>query len=134
MRSGLSLDLRSGEGGGRRPGAARECGAALPAYLADSLDPADPVLFINEVVESMDLAGFESRYSIVGEHAYSPRLLLKPWLFGVTQGVYSGREISRRLQWDLRFRKFWLRVRSPGRTDSQRVSESFNSRATENAF
>lgn len=79
-------------------------GQLLPAFVAESLDPGDPVFFINEVVETMDLTAFESRYSITGEHAYPPRLLLKLWLFGVTQGVYSGREISRRLQWDLRFR------------------------------
>lgn len=79
-------------------------GQLLPSFVAESLDPADPVFFINEVVEAMDLAAFESRYSVVGEHAYPPRLLLKLWLFGVTQGVYSGREIARRLQWDLRFR------------------------------
>lgn len=82
----------------------QEQGQLLPSFVAESLDPADPVFFINEVVETMDLATFEDRYSIVGEHAYPPRLLLKLWLFGVTQGVYSGREISRRLQWDLRFR------------------------------
>ena len=79
-------------------------GQLLPSFVAESLDPADPVFFINEVVETMDLAAFEARYSAIGEHAYPPRLLLKLWLFGVTQGVYSGREISRRLQWDLRFR------------------------------
>ncbi|MFN2428096.1 MAG: transposase, partial [Candidatus Binatia bacterium] len=79
-------------------------GQLLPSFVAESLDPADPVFFINEVVETMDLAAFEARYSTNGEHAYPPRLLLKLWLFGVTQGVYSGREISRRLQWDLRFR------------------------------
>jgi transposase len=79
-------------------------GQLLPSFVADGLDPADPVFFIHEVVEQMDLTAFESRYSAVGEHAYPPRLLLKLWLFGVTQGVYSGREIGRRLHWDLRFR------------------------------
>jgi len=79
-------------------------GQLLPSFVADGLDPADPVFFIHEVVEQMDLTAFESRYSAVGEHAYPPRLLLKLWLFGVTQGGYSGREIARRLHWDLRFR------------------------------
>ncbi len=41
---------------------------------------------------------------MLGEHAYSPRLLLKVWLYAATQGVYSGREIARRLQRDLAFR------------------------------
>ena len=40
----------------------------------------------------------------MGEHAYPPRMLLKLWLFGAIAGVYSGREIARRLRWDLRFR------------------------------
>jgi hypothetical protein len=31
-------------------------------------------------------------------------MLLKLWLFGAIAGVYSGREIARRLWWDLRFR------------------------------
>ena len=31
-------------------------------------------------------------------------MLLKLWLFGAIAGVYSGREIARRLHWDLRFR------------------------------
>ena len=82
----------------------QEQGQLLPSFVAEGLDPADPVFFINEVVEQLELAAFESRYSAIGEHAYPPRLLLKLWLFGVTQGVYSGREISRRLHWDLRFR------------------------------
>lgn len=82
----------------------QEQGQLLPSFVADGLDPGDPVFFIHEVVEQMDLTAFESRYSAVGEHAYPPRLLLKLWLFGVTQGVYSGREIARRLHWDLRFR------------------------------
>jgi hypothetical protein len=36
--------------------------------------------------------------------AYPPRLLLKLWLFAAISGVYSGREIARRLHYDLRFR------------------------------
>jgi hypothetical protein len=40
----------------------------------------------------------------MGERAYPPRMLLKLWLFGATAGVYSGRELARRVHWDLRFR------------------------------
>jgi transposase len=79
-------------------------GQLLPAYVGDSLDPSDPVFFVDEAVDALNLTAFEARYAQVGERAYSPRLLLKMWLFGVTQGVYSGREIARRLGWDLRFR------------------------------
>jgi transposase len=79
-------------------------GQLFPAYLSEALDPSDPVFFLNDLVEGLDLSGFEARYGVMGEHAYPPRLLLKLWLFGAIEGVYSGREMARRLHWDLRFR------------------------------
>ena len=79
-------------------------GELLPAFVGDALDPADPVFFVNDVVEGLDLALFERRYSVRGEHPFPPRMLLKLWLFGAIAGVYSGREMARRLCWDLRFR------------------------------
>ena len=79
-------------------------GQLFPAHLSEALDPSDPVFFISDLVEGLDLEVFEQRYAVMGEHAHPPRLLLKLWLFGAIEGVYSGREIARRLRWDLRFR------------------------------
>ena len=79
-------------------------GELLPSFVGDALDPSDPVFFVSDVVEGLDLSGFEERYSALGEHPFPPRMLLKVWLFGAVAGVYSGREIARRLHWDLRFR------------------------------
>jgi len=79
-------------------------GQLFPAHLSEALDPGDPVFFISDLVEGLDLEVIERRYASMGEHAYPPRLLLKLWLFGAVSGVYSGREIAQRLRWDLRFR------------------------------
>jgi transposase len=79
-------------------------GQLFPCYLAEALDPSDPVFFIDDLVEGLDLSLLERRYEVMGEHAYPPRMLLKLWLFGAVDGVYSGRELARRLDWDLRFR------------------------------
>jgi transposase len=79
-------------------------GDLFPAHLSEALDASDPAFFINDFVDGVDLGMFEERYATAGERAYPPRMLLKLWLFGATEGVYSGREISRRLRWDLRFR------------------------------
>jgi transposase len=79
-------------------------GQLLPGFVGDALDPGDPAFFVDEVVEAMDLAPFERRYAAMGEHAYPPRMLLKLWVFGAIAGVHSGREIARRVHWDLRFR------------------------------
>jgi transposase len=82
----------------------QEQGQLFPAHLAEALDPGDPVFFISDLVEGLELEALERRYAALGEHAYPPRLLLKLWLFAAVSGVYSGREIAQRLRWDLRFR------------------------------
>ncbi len=79
-------------------------GSLFPAHLSEALDPGDPVFFISDWLDSTDVSVFEQRYAVLGERAYPPRLLLKLWLFGAIEGVYSGREIARRMRWDLRFR------------------------------
>jgi transposase len=79
-------------------------GQLFPAHLSEALDRGDPVFFISDLVEGLDLEVFERRYAAMGEHAYPPRMLLKLWLFGAVAGVYSGREIAQRVRWDLRFR------------------------------
>jgi len=79
-------------------------GDLFPAHLSEALDPSDPVFFIDDWIESLDLGAFEERYAALGERPYPPRVLLKLWIFGAIEGVYSGREIARRLRWDLRFR------------------------------
>ena len=55
-----------------------------PVKLIEGNDPGDPVFFIDDVIDSIDL---EQRYAVLGEHAYAPRLLLKLWLYAATQGV-----------------------------------------------
>ena len=52
-----------------------------PRFVRDALDPADPVFFIDDMVDGMGLTAFGERYAVQGEHAYSPRLLLMVWLF-----------------------------------------------------
>jgi hypothetical protein len=48
--------------------------------------------FIDDLVEGLELKSFESRYSVTGERAFSPRMLLKLWLFGAL--VHESREES----------------------------------------
>ena len=79
-------------------------GQVLPAFVEDALAPGDPVFFISDAVDALELTPLEQRYAILGEHASSPQLLVKLWLYAATQGVYSGREIARRLRRDLAFR------------------------------
>ena len=86
-------------------------GQRFPGHLRDALDASDPVFFIDDAVESLDLSELERRYAGMGERAYPPRMLRKLWRFGATAGVYSGRELARRVHWDLRF---WGPAGGPG--------------------
>jgi transposase len=79
-------------------------GQLLPGFVGDALAASDPVFFVDDLVEGLELERFERRYAVLGERAYPPRMLLKLWLFGAIAGVYSGREIAQRIAWDLRFR------------------------------
>jgi len=94
----------------------QEQGQLFPAYLAEALDSSEPAFFVNDLVEGLELSAFEARYAALGEHAYPPRMLLKLWLLGAIGGVYSGREIARRLHWDLRFRYLAGELRPDFRT------------------
>lgn len=76
-------------------------GQLFPAFLGEALDAAAPAFFIDEVVEGVDLSAFERRYAVRGMHAYAPRMLLKLWLYATTQGLYSGRELARKIPRDL---------------------------------
>ena len=91
-------------------------GELLPGHVGEALDPSDPALFIDDLVESLDLRRFEKRYRRRGERAFPPRMLLKLWLLGAVVGVYSGREIARRLYYDLRFRYLAAKLRPNFRT------------------
>ena len=95
---------------------APEQGELLPGHVGEALDPSDPALFIDDLVESLDLRRFEKRYRRRGERAFPPRMLLKLWLLGAVVGVYSGREIARRLYYDLRFRYLAAKLRPNFRT------------------
>lgn len=79
-------------------------GALFPVFLADALDPSHPAFFVQDAVEGLDLRAFEAPYAVLEERAYAPRLMLKLWLYAATQGVYSGREIARRIRRDVGFR------------------------------
>src|SRR5438132_13766661 len=92
-----------GEAGRWKPYTQRQ-GQLLPTSADDALEPSDPDFFIDDAVEQLDVGPLGARYAVVGEHAYDPRLLLKLWLYGATQGIYSGREIGRWCRRDLAFR------------------------------
>jgi hypothetical protein len=46
-------------------------GQLLPAFVDDALDPSDPVFFIDDVVDGLDLSALEQRDAVLAE----PRMI-----------------------------------------------------------
>lgn len=76
----------------------------LPPSVRDELGENHLAVFIQELVERLDLGQFETEHPDVGRPGYPPQLLLKVWLYGYASGVTSSRRIEQRIQEDLGFR------------------------------
>lgn len=73
----------------------------------EDLVPVDAFVRVFDLITDVfDYSLFEARHPGGGRPAFPPKLLCKLILFGQCEGVLSARELSRRLEYDLRFR--WL--------------------------
>jgi len=76
----------------------------------DLVPPAHPVRRIWEVVEHLDVSGFQvpikAREGVAGRDATDPQLLVALWLFACVRGIGAARELARQCEENLAFR--WL--------------------------
>ncbi len=75
----------------------------LPLNLGDFVPCDHPARMINAVVDSLDITGIVGTYSVEGNPAYHPRMMLKVLLYAYTCGVYSSRDIEKMLWSDTAF-------------------------------
>lgn len=93
---------------------------SLQVRCIEDFVPADaPVRVLDEIMSRLDYSAFERHFPGGGRPAWPPMLLAKVVLFAYSQGVRSAREISRRLESDVRL--MWLAHEQ--RIDHQRLSE-----------
>jgi transposase len=76
----------------------------LPPSVRDELGKRHLCFFVREVVERLDMSGFEQSYSSEGGGLYAPELMLGVWLYAYALGITSARQVERRLVEDLAFR------------------------------
>jgi transposase len=88
----------------------REQGAFLFEIPEDALPPDHPARVLWRIVETLDLRRFLEGAKAVeghqGRSRMSPRMLLALWLYAISEGIGSAREIERRIQSDAAFR--WI--------------------------
>jgi transposase len=81
-------------------------GELFPPRIGELIPDDDLCRVVSEVVNHLDLTAFAANYSPLGQHAYSPRTMLKLLYFGYAQGVRSSRAIEDKVLFDVRYR--WL--------------------------
>lgn len=79
-------------------------GRKLLAENVFDLLPCDDDCFIYEdIFSQIDTKTIEEKYSMLGRHAYHPKLNVAILIYAYSQGVYSSREIEKRCRKDLSF-------------------------------
>lgn len=76
----------------------------LPPSVREFIDEKHPAHLINDLVEKLDIKVFMVRYGELGQPAYSPRMMLKVILYGMTVGVFSSRKLARACRENLAFK------------------------------
>jgi len=74
--------------------------------IQDFVPEGDRVRVIDELVDQLDFSALEAAHPGGGRPAFAPKFLAKQLIFGYTLGIRSAREISRRVDYDVRFK--WL--------------------------
>lgn len=73
----------------------------------DSLIPEGHLVrMVNSMVDNICLSNLCSYYSGGGRSAYHPRMMIKVWIYGYCEGIYTSRKLSKALRENLNF--IWL--------------------------
>ena len=78
----------------------------LSPNLSDMIVKDHIARLISHAVDQMDIASIEKRYSMNGQRAYHPSMLLKVLIYGYASGIRSSRKLADKLNEDIAF--MWL--------------------------
>ena len=75
----------------------------FPSNVFDLLDDEHECYLYQDIFKQLDTAELEGHYSVRGQRAYPPRLIVSILIYAYSRGVFSSREIERRCGEDLSF-------------------------------
>jgi transposase len=78
----------------------------LPKSLSDFVEPGHIAELISLIIDQMDISKIIDTYQGGGTSAYNPRMLLKDWVLGFVNKVYSSRMLAKQLRENLTF--IWI--------------------------
>ena len=78
----------------------------LPPNLGSMIEEHHPVRIVNRIVDQIDISPLLKTYKGGGTSSYHPKMLLKVWIYGYLQNVYSSRKVEQALKENIHF--MWL--------------------------
>lgn len=78
----------------------------LPKSLEEEIDLGHVCRLINSIVDEMDLTEMYNKYKGGGTSAYDPRMLVKVWILGFVNKIYSSRFLAKALRENIPF--MWI--------------------------
>jgi len=74
----------------------------FPPCIGDFVPESSPVRVLSNIMDRLDLTAFYCQYQGGGAPAFDPRILLKIWIFALSEGLRSSRKVAAALSYDLR--------------------------------
>lgn len=78
----------------------------VPINVSSLIPSGHLVRIVNEVVEDIDMSILEQYYTGGGRSPYHPKMLIKVWIYGYCERVYTSRRLSKALRENIHF--MWL--------------------------
>ena len=75
----------------------------FPTNIFDLLPKGHECFLYADLFQQIDTSRLESLYSVKGQNAYHPKLIVSILIFAYSQGVFSSRKIEKRCHEDLSF-------------------------------
>ena len=75
----------------------------FPGNIFDLLADDHECYLYADLFEQLDTTSLEAQYSVLGQHAYHPKLIVSILIYAYSKGVFSARQIQKRCNEDLSF-------------------------------
>jgi len=69
----------------------------------DILEKDDDCFIYDDIFSQIDTKSIEEKYSMLGQHAYHPKLIVAILIYAYSQGIFSSRQIEKKCKKDLSF-------------------------------
>ena len=78
-------------------------GTFFPSNIFNLLPEDHECIIYNDILEQIDVTSLYKNYSVLGQNAYNPKLLISILIYAYSQGLFSSRQIAERLKLDIGF-------------------------------